>query len=84
MTVRHNGAASQFEVQHDDLLAVLQYDRTDKRLILVHTEAPEPLAGRGVGTALARAALAYAGAHRLFLHRRGAHGLPRPKGELHL
>ena len=68
--VRHNDKASQFEVLRDGLLAVLQYDRTDHRLILLHTEVPEPLAGQGIGSALVRAALAYAReAHMLVLPR---------------
>lgn len=65
--VRHNDQASQFEVLRDGCLAVLQYDRTDHRLILQHTAVPAPLAGQGIGSALVRAALDYARQARLLV-----------------
>jgi predicted GNAT family acetyltransferase len=62
--VPYNFAASQFEVRQDDQLAVLQYDRSGERLLLLHTEVPQARAGHGIGGALAQAALKYARAQR--------------------
>jgi predicted GNAT family acetyltransferase len=58
--VQQNEAASQFEVRQEDQLAVLQYDRLPRRLVLLHTGVPSALAGRGIGSALVRAALVHA------------------------
>jgi hypothetical protein len=58
--IRHNEPVKQFEVEHDGLLAVLQYDRAGDRLVLLHTEVPPALVGHGIGSALVGAALAYA------------------------
>lgn len=55
--VRDDRGASRFEAEVDGGLAVLDYRREDGRLILDHTEVPERLEGRGIGGALARAAL---------------------------
>ena len=49
---------SRFELTVDGHTAVLNYERTPKSLVLVHTEVPEPLRGRRVGDALVKAALA--------------------------
>ena len=67
IAVRHNETAAQFEVQQDDLLAVLQYDRANGQLVLLRTEVPAPLEGRGIGSALVRAALAYAQEQELWM-----------------
>src|SRR4051812_9357979 len=56
-TVIDNEAAHQFEAHVDGLLTRLVYERADGRLILIHTEVPDALAGRGIGSVLARAAL---------------------------
>ncbi|MFN8573306.1 MAG: GNAT family N-acetyltransferase [Gemmatimonadaceae bacterium] len=55
--VRDNPDASQFEVTVDGHLAVSQYRLGDGRIVFTHTEVPAELSGRGVGSALARAAL---------------------------
>jgi predicted GNAT family acetyltransferase len=52
-----NAAESRFEVVVDGARAELVYRRTGKRLVLIHTETPDELEGRGVGSALVRAAL---------------------------
>ena len=67
ITVRHNHEAAQFEVQLDNQLAVLQYDRSGERLFVLHTEVPRSLAGHGIGGALAQAALVYARAQSLLV-----------------
>lgn len=67
VTVRQNVVAAQFEVQQDDQLAVLQYDRSGERLLLLHTEVPRAIAGHGIGGALVQAALDYARAQSLLV-----------------
>ena len=67
ITVRHNHDAAQFEVQLDNQLAVLQYDRSGERLFVLHTEVPRSLGGHGIGSALAQEALAYARAEGLLV-----------------
>ena len=56
----NNEAASRFELQEDGLLAELDYRRNGKRLVLVHTEVPVELEGRGIGGRLVSAAVDYA------------------------
>jgi predicted GNAT family acetyltransferase len=67
IVVQQNETASQFEVRQEDQLAVLQYDRSPGRLVLLHTEVPPGLAGRGIGSALVRAALASTRDHGLLV-----------------
>jgi predicted GNAT family acetyltransferase len=55
--VTDNQAASRFELHADGELAELVYRRNGKRLVLVHTEVPESLEGRGIGGALVLAAI---------------------------
>jgi predicted GNAT family acetyltransferase len=55
--VTDNQAASRFELHGDGELAELMYRRNGKRLVLVHTEVPESLEGRGIGGALVLAAI---------------------------
>jgi predicted GNAT family acetyltransferase len=50
--------AGRYEVSLDGDLALLAYQwEGDHTIAYLHTEVPEALAGRGVGSALARAAL---------------------------
>jgi predicted GNAT family acetyltransferase len=55
--VLDNRAAGRFELVVDGHLAELVYRRVGDRLVLVHTEVPEALGGRGLGGVLVRAAL---------------------------
>ena len=57
MTLRDNAEFHRFEAEVDGQLGVLKYMRKGGLLHLVHTEVPESLRGRGVGTALSRYAL---------------------------
>ena len=52
-----NPDASRFEVRADGWLAELIYRRHGQRLVLVHTEVPPELEGRGIGAALVTAAI---------------------------
>ena len=55
--VTDNQAESRFELWVDGRLAELPYRRNGKRLVLIHTEVPEQLEGRGIGGALVTAAI---------------------------
>ena len=55
--VTDNPAESRFELWVDGRLAELPYRRNGKRLVLIHTEVPEQLEGRGLGGALVIAAV---------------------------
>jgi uncharacterized protein len=58
--VTDNSAQTRFELRIGDALAELIYRRRADRLVLVHTEVPEELGGRGIGGRLVQAALARA------------------------
>ncbi len=55
--VTDNQAASRFELGADGSLAELLYRRVGNRLVLIHTEVPVELEGRGIGGALVTAAV---------------------------
>jgi uncharacterized protein len=65
LQVTNHADRQRFEVQIGDQLAVLIYRQQGGAITLIHTEVPEALSGRGVGAALAKAALDYARANRL-------------------
>jgi predicted GNAT family acetyltransferase len=58
---------SRFELEDEGHTAFITFTRDGDVVTLVHTEVPEELAGRGVGTALVRGALAYLREHGLGL-----------------
>lgn len=64
-TVTDNRAESRFELDGDGALAELIYRRRADRLVLVHTEVPAALSGRGIGGLLVRAAVDRAAAEGL-------------------
>jgi uncharacterized protein len=55
--ITDNAAESRFELRAGDRLAELSYRRNGRRLVLIHTEVPPELEGRGIGGALVRAAI---------------------------
>ena len=56
--VRDNPARSRFEMASGDAVASVEYRRAgDGRVALTHTEVPEALSGRGVGSKLVRGVL---------------------------
>jgi predicted GNAT family acetyltransferase len=57
LQVVDNQAASRFEVAAEDGVAELIYRKNGNRLVLVHTEVPAALGGRGIGGQLVRAAV---------------------------
>lgn len=61
----NNKERQQFQVLIDGELASLEYRLHEGKIVLMHTEVPESLGGRGIGTALAEFALNYARANGL-------------------
>jgi predicted GNAT family acetyltransferase len=55
--VRDNAALKRFELETNGHTASLYYRLEPGVITLVHTEVPEALGGRGVGSALVRGAL---------------------------
>jgi len=60
--VSHNERASRFETTVDGQLARCDYRLHESVMLLVHTEVPPPLEGRGIGASLVRAAFEHAAA----------------------
>lgn len=56
-TVTDNTAASRFELTVDGATAFAAYRVSDGRLVFTHTEVPDSLSGRGIGSKLAKGAL---------------------------
>lgn len=59
MTVSHHPDRNRFESQHEEP-AYLEYETSGKTIDLTHTIVPAALEGKGVGSALVRAALDHA------------------------
>ena len=55
--VVHNESARRFEAHVEGELAVVEYVRVGNRVTFTHTFVPEQLRHRGIGSAVARAAL---------------------------
>jgi uncharacterized protein len=52
-----NATLRRYEMNVDGTVAFVEYETKPDRLILVHTEVPDALSGRGIGSTLARAVL---------------------------
>ncbi|MDQ1439166.1 MAG: uncharacterized protein QOK43_2795 [Acidimicrobiaceae bacterium] len=63
--VRNDPEELRFVVEVDGALAELVYELQPSRLVLVHTEVPDALAGRGIGGRLVRAAVERSAAEHL-------------------
>jgi uncharacterized protein len=55
--VINNAAEHRYELEVDGRLAIAAYRLRPGRITFTHTEVPEALAGRGIGTRLVKAAL---------------------------
>lgn len=55
--VTDNTALNRFEMDVDGTVAFVEYVREPNRTILVHTEVPQALSGKGVGSRLAKGVL---------------------------
>lgn len=60
MNVQNNEGAKQFEIREGGEVAFLTYRIDGDTIELVHTDVPQSLEGRGLGSALARAGFDYA------------------------
>ncbi|HZP99698.1 MAG TPA: GNAT family N-acetyltransferase [Reyranella sp.] len=56
-SVRHNEAASRYELDTEHGTAIAVYRQQGDRLMFVHTETPPPDEGKGIASRLVRAAL---------------------------
>jgi predicted GNAT family acetyltransferase len=65
VVLRDNRDANRFEAIIDGQTAFLQYERRPPAIVLVHTEVPEALRGKGVGSEVVRFALQSARAEGL-------------------
>ncbi len=63
--VRDNAALRRYELDVDGFTAFVRYRRTPGAIRFIHTEVPEGLAGKGVGSSLARHVLDAARAEAL-------------------
>ncbi|HEX2716842.1 MAG TPA: GNAT family N-acetyltransferase [Gemmatimonadaceae bacterium] len=68
MNVTHNEGANRFEIETAAGIAVLEYMRDGDKVVMTHTAVPEAAEGRGVGSELARTALAWAREQGLRVH----------------
>jgi predicted GNAT family acetyltransferase len=57
MAVKDNPELHRFELEVEGHLAIAAYRKADDVVTFVHTEVPDAIAGRGVGSELARGAL---------------------------
>jgi len=55
--VRNNAAQNRYELEVDGHLAIAEYRLRPGRISFTHTEVPDALEGRGIGSKLVRAAL---------------------------
>lgn len=60
MEVRHNPEQHRFEVDLGGFRAVAVYNLLSKAIMFTHTEVPPEHEGKGIGTMLIHAGLAYA------------------------
>jgi len=60
-----NAAERRFELEVEGQLATLDYERDGDRLVLLHTEVPLELEGKGYGSAVVQGALEHARSARL-------------------
>lgn len=60
LPVHKNDEAKRFELEVDGHLALIDFMQTSELMIYTHTEVPESLEGKGIGSRLAQVALDYA------------------------
>ena len=65
-----NEERSRFELEDDGSTSFIEFTRAGDTLTLTHTEVPEQLEGRGIGSTLVRGALRY-------IHEHGLQVVPR-------
>jgi predicted GNAT family acetyltransferase len=65
LSVTHDEAAQRFELLVDGARALLTYRRFPDRILLLHTEVPQPFEGHGLAARLSRSALDFARTNHL-------------------
>jgi hypothetical protein len=60
-----NKASHHLELQVDNYTAFIDYKKTNDKLFLIHTEVPDELEGRGVGSAIVEKAFQFAKANEM-------------------
>ena len=65
LNIINNEQRQQFQLEVEGELASLEYRLYEGMIMLMHTEVPAALGGRGIGSALAEYALNYARANHL-------------------
>ncbi len=65
LNIFNNEQRQQFQLKLDGELATLEYRLNEGKIVLMHTEVPAALGGRGIGSALAGFGLDYARANHL-------------------
>ena len=63
ISVQHNPASKRFEAIVDGMLCRTDYRMHGDTMMLVHTEVPSQLEGRGIASALVKASFAHAAAN---------------------
>jgi uncharacterized protein len=61
----HNAAEERFELRIGGELCLLNYRRSAGKLVIYHTEVPEPFEGRGLAERMTRAAFEFAHSENL-------------------
>ena len=61
----HNAAEGRFELRIGGELCLLNYRRSAGKLVIYHTEVPQPFEGRGLAERMTRAALDFARSENL-------------------
>jgi predicted GNAT family acetyltransferase len=65
LNIINNEQRQQFQLELEGELASLEYRLHEGMIVLMHTEVPAALGGRGIGSALAEYALNYARTNHL-------------------
>jgi len=66
----HNAAEERFELRIGGELCLLNYRRSTGKLVIYHTEVPQPFEGRGLAERMTRAALDFARSENLHVEPR--------------
>src|ERR1700747_925583 len=64
-SVFHNVALQRFELRVGDALCLIDYRRSPGKLVIYHTEVPQPLERRGLAACMPRPALDFARSQNL-------------------
>lgn len=56
-TIIDNKEKNRFELHHEGHIAIAEYILAPEKIIFTHTEVPQELEGKGIGSALAKFAL---------------------------